>query len=79
MHHQMQKFGDLGLEWLGLAGCRGIGGHTSRFPAMSGPVNQEKPDIATLFRLASFSGLNVRARRSIPQPWLPPSPTINNR
>jgi hypothetical protein len=70
----VQQFGDLGLERLGLGCRRGIGGHYSGFLGVSDPANQENPDIATLFRLASFKASHsMRWRR------LPPSRTINNR
>jgi hypothetical protein len=65
MHHQMQQFGDLGLERLGLDLRSGIGGHDagtrykgfvgSKVRWMSGPGEPENPDIARLFRVASLA------------------------
>jgi hypothetical protein len=53
MHHQVQQFGNLGLEWLGHGGCIGIGGHY-RSRLRAGAENLEKPDIAMPFGVASF-------------------------
>jgi hypothetical protein len=72
MHHQVQEFGDFGLEWLGLGRRSGIGGH---YLARWMSKESGKTDIATLLRLASFVATAVfKIARQ-----LPPSPTINNR
>jgi hypothetical protein len=46
MHHQVQEFGDLGLERLGLGRRGGIGGH---YLARWMSKESGKTDIATLF------------------------------
>jgi hypothetical protein len=65
MHHQVQQFGDLGLERLGLGCRRGIGGHTSRFPGLSGSGKSGKPGYSDTILAGKFQSIPQRAVASV--------------
>ena len=67
MHHQVQQFGDLGLERLGFGGGGIGGGGHYRARLMAGQKIAEKSDIAKLFRVGKLAGPRARKAERPPR------------